>query len=122
MVKTYDIYVINKGNAKHGIPSQGGQSRPWPLTPLPQIDRVPPLINILHVKFESDCSPYRVYNSKVQHYETHTSTHSPVIPRKTEFSKNCLSPIPKPNIEKNVIWIQMFLFLNSDVTLWCVKW
>ena len=26
-----------------------------------------------------------------------------VIPRKTEFSKNCLSPIPKPNIEKNVI-------------------
>ena len=23
---------------------------------------------------------------------------------------------------KNEIWIQMYLFLNSDVTLWCVKW
>ena len=40
-----------------------------------------------------------------------------VIPRKTEFSENCMSPTPQPNIEKNVILIQMFLFLNSDVTL-----
>ena len=45
-----------------------------------------------------------------------------VIPRKTEFSLNCMSPTPQPNIEKNVISIQRFLFLNSDVTLWCVKW
>ena len=40
--------------------------------------------------------------------------HVSVIPRKSEFSENCLSPRPQPNIEKNVILIQMFLFLNSD--------
>ena len=33
------------------------QSWPWPLTPWPKINRVPPLtINNLHVKFESDCA------------------------------------------------------------------
>ena len=41
----------------------------------------------------------------------------PVIPRKTEFSYNRMSPTPQPNIEKNVISFQMFLFLNSGVTL-----
>ena len=33
------------------------QNWPWPLTPWPKINRVPPLIiHNLHVKFESDCS------------------------------------------------------------------
>ena len=41
---------------------------------------------------------------------------------KTEFSENCLSPRQQPNIEKNEMWIQMFLFLKSDVTLWRVQW
>ena len=53
---------------------------------------------------------------------TNNKLHNSVIPRKTEFSKNCLSPRPQPNIEKNAIWIQRFLYLNSDVTLWSVKW
>ena len=64
------------------------------------------------------CIKFAILSYAIHMAREHRQT---VIPRKTEFSENCLSPRPKPNIEKNVIWIRMFLFLNSDVTLWSVK-
>ena len=47
--------------------------------------------------------PSRLVKPMKRQMEKLHSTSISVIPRKSEFSENCLSPRPQPNIEKNVI-------------------